>query len=589
MVSAALTVLTGQAYAASTILDQEGTHTRTFDEADIRIDSPSTGFYNSPGRETALYTLLAAVGKANGQTSNTIFVGGANTNSIVLDATAEFTHFWIDTAAVFAQAKGGKVEIQAKDSVSIISNGTGILAQSNTEAPTQPENAASISIKAANISIDATNVAVMAFSNSKINLSASDTIYLNAASAIDTRGNSLININTDNQAKKVTIVGDVVFETPNAPGDSQSSGQIINSEVNINLSTADSSWSGRSYQSYRVDTGEGFNSYVDNVELNADPYHGNVTGFALTMSNGARWDVTGNSFVNTASLTSGASINILRNEESAGTILNAESIALNDGTLNVADTEATVTVNTLSGTGEILLAVVGDDNGGFTAGTVTATDATGANLALTATGVTADDFEDAQSAMELLDGKVSVADATINKTVEEGAINGAITETVVAGQSQGVTQAKNTKLDAYGSVAALAAFQWRHDMNDLTKRMGELRTSPEGIGAWVRLYGSEQEYGAQNVQTKNTSIQVGSDFDVGAGWKVGAAFTYTDGESTYADGSADNKAYGLGIYGTWMAENGQFVDLIAKYSRMDTDFALNGMNGGFDNNAVNVK
>ena len=80
----------------------------------------------------------------------------------------------------------------------------------------------------------------------------------------------------------------------------------------------------------------------------------------------------------------------------------------------------------------------------------------------------------------------------------------------------------------------------------------------------------------------------GSDVDVGLGWKVGAAFSYTDGNATYADGDADNKAYGLGIYGTWMAENGQFVDLIAKYSRLDTDFALNGMNGGFDNNAYSV-
>ena len=32
----------------------------------------------------------------------------------------------------------------------------------------------------------------------------------------------------------------------------------------------------------------------------------------------------------------------------------------------------------------------------------------------------------------------------------------------------------------------------------------------------------------------------------------------------------------------------QFVDLIAKYSRLDTDFALNGMNGGFNNNAYSV-
>ena len=170
---------------------------------------------------------------------------------------------------------------------------------------------------------------------------------------------------------------------------------------------------------------------------------------------------------------------------------------------------------------------------------------------------------------------------------QEGALSDAATGTLNAdGTVSDITVTKNTKLEAYNSIAALSAFQWRHDMNDLTKRMGELRTSPEGVGAWARIYGSEQEHGG--IQAKNTSIQVGSDVDVGAGWKVGAAFTYTDGKADHDLGNADNKSYGLGIYGTWFADNGQFVDLIAKYSRMDTDFTADSMTGGFDNNAYSV-
>lgn len=215
------------------------------------------------------------------------------------------------------------------------------------------------------------------------------------------------------------------------------------------------------------------------------------------------------------------------------------------------------------------------------------------SLTVRYTGVSADDVKDQEAALDALNSTVTVTDTStsVSKTnvIEEGAVMGAISQEVAADGTKGeVTQTENAKLSAFGSVAALTAFQWRHDMNDLTKRMGELRSSPEGIGAWVRLYGSEQEYGAQNVETKNTSIQVGSDFDVGGGWKVGAAFTYTDGDASYAEGSADNKAYGLGVYGTWLAENGQFVDLIAKFSRLNTDFELNGMNGGFDNNAYSV-
>ena len=73
-------------------------------------------------------------------------------------------------------------------------------------------------------------------------------------------------------------------------------------------------------------------------------------------------------------------------------------------------------------------------------------------------------------------------------------------------------------------------------------------------------------------------------------WTVGTAFTYTDGKSTYDLGSADNKAYGFAAYGTRMAENGQFVDLIAKYSHLSNDFTVNkdAMAGSFDNNAFRV-
>ena len=129
---------------------------------------------------------------------------------------------------------------------------------------------------------------------------------------------------------------------------------------------------------------------------------------------------------------------------------------------------------------------------------------------------------------------------------------------------------------------------WRHDMNDLTKRMGELRDSPEGIGSWVRFYGSEQEYGRQNVTSKSTSVQLGSDTDVGNGWKVGGAFTYTDGTSKYDNGSSDNNAFGFAAYGSWLADNGLFVDMIGKYSRLSADFDLADMSGKSKNSAYSA-
>ena len=87
---------------------------------------------------------------------------------------------------------------------------------------------------------------------------------------------------------------------------------------------------------------------------------------------------------------------------------------------------------------------------------------------------------------------------------------------------------------------------------------------------------------------KNASVQVGADADVGMGWKAGAAFSYTDGSSDMTAGSADHKACGLAAYGTWLGEGGHFVDLIAKVSRVETDYGIKGTSGRFENNAFSL-
>ena len=155
------------------------------------------------------------------------------------------------------------------------------------------------------------------------------------------------------------------------------------------------------------------------------------------------------------------------------------------------------------------------------------------------------------------------------------------------GKSYTIHERSNSKLDALNSINVLSAMQWKHEINDLNERMGQLRDSPAGIGAWARIYGSEMEHGDQNVLAKNTTLQVGSDVSVGD-WKFGIAANYTDGEATYDNGQADTKNYGIALYGSWLAPCGGYVDLIAKYSRLDNDFALRDMKGSYDNNAFSL-
>lgn len=44
----------------------------------------------------------------------------------------------------------------------------------------------------------------------------------------------------------------------------------------------------------------------------------------------------------------------------------------------------------------------------------------------------------------------------------------------------------------------------------------------------------------------------------------------------------------MALYGTYLKENGAFVDLIAKMSRLESDFTIREMTGSIDNNAWSV-
>lgn len=584
-VSAAITILSGQTLAKSIMATNDGENEVTETGETIELRTPNSGFYIDEAENTKMFTLVTAQG--NGTTkANTVTIGDESTQTVVLDGTANLNQDgWISTTAVYAQGAGAVVDIWANESVSIISNDIGVMGQSNTQDATRPENAARVTIQSRDVSITADNQAVMAFSNSTINISATNNIYIQGASAIDTRGNSLININADNQAQRVTLIGDVVFETPNAPGDAQNSGNIINSEVNINLTSAESSWTGRAYQYYRVQNGDGTYTDVENVELNADPYVGNVTDFVLNMSNGATWTVTGDSFVNTANVSEGSAIILSENAEA----LNAQTVVLNDGTISLQTTQQRMSVNSLSGTGgTVNVATSANNGGGFTTATLTvgsvdSTAGTLPSLAVKYTGINADDLTNPEADMKTL-GEQSIkltegGHIAQVRTVEEGDIRGSVTQTVDEdGTVTGTTTAANVKLADYSSLNAMSLVQWRNEINHLTKRLGDIRAAEGTIGAWARVYGGESQWGSGNeVEMDHTTIQVGGDYRVNNHWIVGGAFSYTDSDADLAKGAATGDSYSLAAYATYMADGGSFLDLIARYGYLKNDIDSGNM------------
>lgn len=445
--------------------------------------------------------------------------------------------------------------------------------QNNTETAKAPENAASVDINVDNIVINGSDLGISAFSNGQMNINGNLTV--NATNAIDTRGNATININTD--GKHTTVLnGDIVFETPNSPGDAQNSGKIINSNVNINLSGKGSSWTGRAYQEYKID-GE----YVYKVELEAPEYHGNVTGFKMSINDGASWNMTGDSFINNVNLTDDGVINM---QESA-TEFNATEIVLNEGIINLQGENQEVNVVTLTGEGgtvntnsldnKMTIDTIADStsitvNGsGEIADAIYGGDATAQDLADVVTTGTDDSEKSAASQI----------------TTDEGIIAGKITADVNAdGKISNTVYAKNTTNLGLSNLAAINLMTWRQENNDMNKRLGELRDSKGEHGVWARMVRGEAEY--ESIKNQYNYYQIGYDekLSTDPNWTVGMFLTRTEGNSTFRTGSAENNHTGVGVYGSYLKDDGSFIDLVAKYARIDSDFNASGGVGSGDYN-----
>lgn len=506
-------------------------------------------------------------------TAGAVTIGDKNTERIDLKSSAD------GRAAVFLKREdtdpgdaGLNATITGKN-VTIASdaeNGVGIWLQNGTERVDRPAVTTSLTVNANNLKINASQ-GILAYSNSGLDIEGD--VEINSEVAIVARGNSTVNINETCSTCKTVINGDVVFMTTNTPTDSDDSGRFINADVNLNLSGADSQWNGRAYQTYKDESGE----MIEVVDLdNGNKYHGNVENFTVGLKSGAKWNVTGDSFINAVSVSDGATIVVSEDAK----VLNSGKIDLNGGVLTMeGDATQQVSVNTLSGTGgTINVATEHSEEGGFTtanlkiANVVTAE--TAPALVVKYTGITSDALT-AENTKDLKALDIASGTASVSEYVEEGDINGAWTRQ--DGEGGGSFQA-NTKLTNFSSVNAMSLVQWRNEINHLTKRLGDIRVSEGTIGAWARVYGGESQWGGVNeVEMDHTTIQVGGDYRINNHWIAGAAFSYTDSRADLSNGDADGDSYSLAIYGTYTADGGSFLDLIGRYGYLKNDITAGNM------------
>ena len=193
------------------------------------------------------------------------------------------------------------------------------------------------------------------------------------------------------------------------------------------------------------------------------------------------------------------------------------------------------------------------------------------------------------------------ASGVANFSLEEGTVVGAVDGTLEGeevvddeGKKKFVYRMKTSDEKPHEGNAAIshnaniAMMAWRAETNDMNKRLGELRNANGDLGVWVRMVGGEDEF--KSVEYEYTQYQLGYDekLSVDPSWTVGVALSYTDGESKFTDGSGENTHKGLSVYGSKLNDDGSFIDLIAKYSRLEHDLTSNSDKGDYSTNSYSV-
>lgn len=253
------------------------------------------------------------------------------------------------------------------------------------------------------------------------------------------------------------------------------------------------------------------------------------------------------------------------------------NLKLEDSTIDMTGATGDIDVVNLEGTSATLLMSV-DNDAGF--------NAQGGSDTLSITAVAQENADEVtqEEASALVERITGVTDKSA--TVKEGMYNGAMT---VAADGVVATETNSIMSNTLDLASAAPLAMNRLLMNDVRKRMGDLRAAEGTHGVWARYDGGKLS-GERGLENDFTTVQVGIDtVPVADAPRFGVAFAYTTSEADMMRGSADMDAFSLAFYGTKMYDNGMFVDVIGRMATADTDIVVDGdKKGSMDNVALSL-
>lgn len=174
-------------------------------------------------------------------------------------------------------------------------------------------------------------------------------------------------------------------------------------------------------------------------------------------------------------------------------------------------------------------------------------------------------------------------------TLQDGESNGSVHAVLQEDGTYAIdSRTLNAKTAQFGQNAHALYMTWAMNKSDFNERMGELRDSPNQAGVWARVQGGEQKFKKTDMDFQTFQFGIDRRIEALDNAYLGVAFSYSDADLDYEQGSGTNKLYSLGVYGSWLGETGSYLDLIAKIGRLESDAKIAGTSGEYDMTAYSI-
>ena len=513
-----------------------GIEAGTFNNGNLKYDGPNLYLGNENTKDITINTNVSGTG------NGTIGLWAYN-------ETVGENYQTNDGPQINVNGENLTITVHAEDAASY-----GICAQNSSTVTTGIP--ATININTTNTTINATSgledsgSGIVAMSEGIVNINSN--LEVNADNAIVARGDAVIKINESGE-KSTKLNGDINFNY-----DKATSGTKVDADVLVNLTGTESYWNGNAIVSW------GTGAITDEEKAK-------VSGLDLIVADGAQWNPI---YIEESS-----------DETDGRNTIAINNLTANDGVINLDNMkDQEVRIENLSGK-KLNVNVASADN----KLAITKSNSV-ESLTVAANGAYAEELvkQDIVDSLTQLGGQV-VDSFAGDKTAATSAV---IAETGVVGTTIGqfnengdlitdsVRELTNQTTAGIGELANVAFMAWRAENDEMHQRMGELRSSKGEAGIWARMKRGESESGDLNIKNQYSTYQLGYDEKVGdSNWYLGGAISRTEGKSSFATGSGENQSTGFTVYGTYVGDDGQYVDLSAKYARLDNEFDVFGRDG----------